>query len=60
MSRDPYRVMFLTTGLFNLLASDVPWAFNSVRDVLFGGEATNPSLAGRVLQKDPPQRSRKS
>ncbi|MGK7878447.1 MAG: amino acid adenylation domain-containing protein [Xenococcaceae cyanobacterium] len=49
-------VMFLTTALFNLLANEVPWAFESLRTLLFGGEAANPSLARRVLNHGPPQR----
>jgi amino acid adenylation domain-containing protein len=49
-------VMFLTTALFNQLASVVPWAFQSMRYLLFGGEAANPSLTKRVLQHIPPQR----
>ncbi len=49
-------VMFLTTGLFNLIACEVPCAFNPVRDLLFGGEIANPSLVKRILQHGSPQR----
>ena len=49
-------VMFLTTALFNLMASEVPWAFESLRTVLFGGETANPSLVRKVRQNSPPER----
>ncbi|WP_333448013.1 amino acid adenylation domain-containing protein, partial [Microcoleus sp. herbarium2] len=49
-------VLFLTTALFNQLAKEVPSAFNSVRHLLFGGEAVEPRLVKRVLENSPPQR----
>jgi amino acid adenylation domain-containing protein len=49
-------VIFLTTALFNQLAREVPTAFKSVREVLFGGEAVEPRWVARVLKNEPPQR----
>jgi amino acid adenylation domain-containing protein len=49
-------VLFLTTALFNQLAKEVPSAFNSVRHLLFGGEAAEPRLVKRVLENSPPER----
>jgi amino acid adenylation domain-containing protein len=48
--------LFLTTALFNLLAREVPSAFSSLRQVLFGGEAVDPQWVRAVLQNGPPQR----
>jgi amino acid adenylation domain-containing protein len=49
-------VMFLTTALFNQLAREVPGAFSSLREVLFGGEAVDPRWVREVLTKAPPKR----
>src|SRR5919199_263585 len=49
-------VLFLTTALFNQLAREVPWAFHSIRHLLFGGEAVEPRWVKAVLQHEPPQR----
>jgi len=49
-------VLFLTTALFNQLAKEVPSVFNSVRHLLFGGEAVDPRLVKMVLENSPPQR----
>ena len=49
-------VLFLTTALFNQLAKEVPSAFNSVRHLLFGGEAVDPKWVKAVLQNGSPQR----
>lgn len=48
-------ILFLTTALFNVMASAVPGAFSTLRYVLFGGEAVNPDAVRRVLESDPPQ-----
>jgi len=48
-------VMFLTTALFNQLAREVPWAFRSVRHLLFGGEAVDPKWVKEVLKHGPPK-----
>ncbi|RCJ25078.1 hypothetical protein A6770_28095 [Nostoc minutum NIES-26] len=48
-------VLFLTTALFNQLASLVPQAFASLRYLLFGGEAVDPFWVQEVLEKGAPQ-----
>ncbi|MGF1937819.1 MAG: non-ribosomal peptide synthetase [Nostoc sp. ChiQUE02] len=48
-------VLFLTTALFNQLASFVPQAFSSLRCLLFGGEAVDPKWVQQVLDKGAPQ-----
>ncbi|ACC81527.1 non-ribosomal peptide synthetase [Nostoc punctiforme] len=48
-------VLFLTTALFNQLASFVPQAFNTLRYLLFGGEAVDPRWVKEVLQNGAPQ-----
>ncbi|WP_193200009.1 non-ribosomal peptide synthetase [Nostoc sp. MG11] len=48
-------VLFLTTALFNQLASFVPQAFNTLRYLLFGGEAVDPRWVKEVLQNGRPQ-----
>ncbi|MDM8560643.1 amino acid adenylation domain-containing protein [Candidatus Parabeggiatoa sp. HSG14] len=50
------NVLFLTTALFNQLAREVPNAFNSVRDLLFGGEAVEPRWVAKILENSPPKR----
>ncbi|MBN3911077.1 MAG: amino acid adenylation domain-containing protein [Nostoc sp. NMS1] len=49
-------VLFLTTALFNQIAQEVPSAFNSLRHLLFGGEAVDPKLVKEVLKNGAPQR----
>ncbi|WP_442936423.1 non-ribosomal peptide synthase/polyketide synthase [Nostoc sp.] len=49
-------VLFLTTALFNQIAQEVPSAFNSLRHLLFGGEAVNPKWVKEVLKNGAPQR----
>ena len=48
--------LFLTTALFNQVARDEPTAFQSLRHLLFGGEAVDPQWVRQVLQHGPPQR----
>jgi amino acid adenylation domain-containing protein len=48
--------LFLTTALFNLLASEAPGTFQSVRHLLFGGEAVDPRWVDEVLTEGPPKR----
>ncbi|MBW4673930.1 MAG: amino acid adenylation domain-containing protein [Desmonostoc geniculatum HA4340-LM1] len=48
-------VLFLTTALFNQLASVVPQAFASLKYLLFGGEAVDPRWVQQVLDKGAPQ-----
>ena len=49
------NVLFLTTALFNQLANLVPEAFGSLKYLLFGGEAVDPSWVQEVLAKGAPQ-----
>lgn len=53
-----YRIttIFVTTALFNLVASHEPAAFAPVRDVLFGGERCNVDAVAAVLASGPPER----
>jgi amino acid adenylation domain-containing protein len=48
--------LFLTTALFNRVASDQPGAFRTVRYVLFGGEACDPARVRQVLAEGRPER----
>lgn len=48
--------LFLTTALFNQLAREVPWAFASLRHVMFGGEAVDPRWVREVLKNGAPER----
>ena len=48
--------LFLTTALFTRMAREVPDAFQGLRDLLFGGEAADPSAARAVLASGPPRR----
>lgn len=48
--------LFLTTALFNQLASEAPGAFEHVGTVMFGGEAVDPKWVRAVLRDRPPQR----
>ncbi|AVH66607.1 non-ribosomal peptide synthetase [Nostoc sp. 'Peltigera membranacea cyanobiont' N6] len=49
-------VLFLTTALFNQLASFVPQAFKNLQHLLFGGEAVDPKSVKMVLRNGAPQR----
>ena len=49
-------ILFLTTALFNQLVSVVPQIFNSLRCLLFGGEAVDPKTVEQVLIQGSPQR----
>ncbi|MDT5062902.1 MAG: hypothetical protein QOH63_3361, partial [Acidobacteriota bacterium] len=48
-------VMFLTTALFNQVASEVPGAFSSLRCLLFGGDVADPRWVREILKSDPPR-----
>ncbi|BAZ09548.1 amino acid adenylation domain-containing protein [Calothrix sp. NIES-4071] len=48
-------VLFLTTSLFNQLASIVPYAFKDLRYLLIGGEALDPKSVKAVQQNGAPQ-----
>ncbi|WP_258086371.1 non-ribosomal peptide synthetase [Xenorhabdus bovienii] len=55
LKRFSVNTMFITTTLFNLVASTCPWAFRGLRYLLVGGEALNPYSLRQVLQSSPPQ-----
>src|SRR5439155_18793564 len=48
--------IWVTTSLFNRIVRDNPSAFQFVENVLFGGEACNPSAVRAVLDSAPPKR----
>jgi amino acid adenylation domain-containing protein len=54
--RDKITTVFITTALFNEIARQAPSAFNSVRHVLFGGEAVEPKWVREVLSAGAPER----
>lgn len=45
--------MFLTSSLFNVMASQRPQAFRTVRHLLVGGDAVDPTWARHVLKAAP-------
>jgi amino acid adenylation domain-containing protein len=49
-------VLFLTPALFNQMALETPRAFASLRYLLLGGDALDPSSVRRVLALGPPER----
>ncbi len=56
LKENQISVLFLTTALFNQLASLVPWAFSELRYLLFGGEAVDPKWVQEVLDKGAPEK----
>src|SRR6185369_8372541 len=48
--------MFLTTALFNQMAREVPHGFQTLRQVLFGGEAVDVHSVAEVLEAGGPKR----
>ena len=48
--------LFMTTALFNQIAREVPDAFATMREVMFGGEASDPRSVAAVLAAGGPQR----
>ena len=50
------EVLFVTTALFNQIAAHEPSAFNSLKTLMFGGEAVTPAWVWKVLQAGGPQR----
>jgi amino acid adenylation domain-containing protein/non-ribosomal peptide synthase protein (TIGR01720 family) len=48
--------LFITTALFNQIAADVPHAFATLREVLFGGEAVDPHFVREILRHGAPRR----
>ncbi|MEV6694949.1 non-ribosomal peptide synthetase [Micromonospora sp. NPDC051196] len=56
LRRDGITTMFLTTALFNQVATVNPGGFGGLRHLLFGGEAVNPMRVAQVLAATPPDR----
>jgi len=54
--QDRITTLFLTTALFNQIARQVPDAFQPLSNLLFGGEAVDPSAVREVLSKGLPRR----
>jgi amino acid adenylation domain-containing protein/non-ribosomal peptide synthase protein (TIGR01720 family) len=50
------NVLFLATSLFNEMGRQNPAMFNSLKYVLFGGEAVHPGTAAAVLESGGPER----
>ncbi|HET6230939.1 MAG TPA: non-ribosomal peptide synthase/polyketide synthase, partial [Longimicrobiaceae bacterium] len=50
------NTMFLTTALFNQVAREIPDGFSSLDNVLFGGEAVDPSAVRAVIDAGGPTR----
>ena len=50
------NVMFLATSLFNEVGRQNPSMFNSVKHLLFGGEAVHPGTAAAILEHGGPER----
>lgn len=49
-------VMFLTSALFSVVAAAEPCAFGTMRTLVVGGAAVDPTAARRVLHTAPPER----
>ncbi|HKE58226.1 MAG TPA: amino acid adenylation domain-containing protein, partial [Pyrinomonadaceae bacterium] len=56
LQQQQISTIFLTTALFNQLASTVTGAFDSLKQVLLGGEAVDPRWVREVLKHGPPER----
>jgi amino acid adenylation domain-containing protein len=49
-------IVFVTTALFNQLASEAAGVFEGLKYVFFGGEASDPKAVASVLNNRPPRR----
>ena len=56
ISRQGVTAMFLTSALFNHLASENPRMFQTMRHLLVGGSAVDPKWVREVLHNGPPRR----
>jgi len=56
LRRQQINVVFVPTALFNQIASVEPAAFQTVREVLVGGETASPQHMRQVLKAGAPQR----
>jgi microcystin synthetase protein McyA len=48
--------LFVTTALFNQIVNVVPSAFNTLKQLMFGGEAVDVQAVKAVFKNQPPQR----
>jgi amino acid adenylation domain-containing protein/non-ribosomal peptide synthase protein (TIGR01720 family) len=51
LQKSQITILFLTTALFNQLVQTIPHAFQSLRYLLFGGEAVDPQWVKESLNK---------
>ena len=56
LARTRITVLFLTTAVFNMVGRECPTAFNTLTDLLVGGEVIDPTSAAAVLTNGGPQR----
>jgi amino acid adenylation domain-containing protein len=56
ISRNGINVMVVATALFNQIAYEMPEAFSSLRDLVFGGEAVDVNAVRKVLAAGAPPR----
>lgn len=56
LRRQQVSMMFLTTALFNQIARDVPDAFATMRQLMFGGEAVDVGAVKQIVAHGSPQR----
>ncbi|AUX38591.1 MULTISPECIES: non-ribosomal peptide synthetase [Sorangium] len=54
--RERITVLFVTTALFDMIATEGPEAFGALRSLLFGGEQVHPESVRRVLERGAPER----
>src|SRR5690606_17910695 len=54
--RDGVNILFVTTALFNLIASDFPECFSGLKYLLFGGEAVSVRSVQRIIRYGRPDR----
>ncbi len=55
LQQDQVTTLFLTTALFNRLASIVPTVFQQLRYLLFGGESVDPQWVKAILTAGAPE-----
>ncbi|WP_438297330.1 non-ribosomal peptide synthetase [Streptomyces sp. HUAS TT7] len=56
LTRHRITTLFLTTAVFNQVVAADPTAFRTLRNLLFGGEASNSARVAQVLAAEPPER----
>ena len=56
LRRQEISIMFLTTALFNQIARDVPTAFATMRQLMFGGEAVDVGAVKQIIAHGAPER----